>query len=243
MANMYIIQKLPRRIANKYFILRNTISKIQKTAASIGFIKKSLHCNVTPTFAKITGNFINKSARKKSEAILLRSHLSEHYANLRRLAYTQTNITDELIRSSGKILTRLMECAAKESLRIANIEQLRTKNGKLNKLIDNFHKDTFTLSTVPTKNLSSYAIDTKCLNMGLQHSYTDKNKYVKQNIAVEFEHLAISVDKDIPPENKENFHEFLRGYTNKFSQNIYLDKDNTYKSLADIRNNKDFVVL
>ena len=44
-------------------------------------------------------------------------------------------------------------------------------------------------------NLSSEDLDTKPLKYGLHHSFTDKNKYVKRNIAVDLESLAMSLDK------------------------------------------------
>ena len=77
----------------------------------------------------------------------------------------------------------------------------------------------------------------------LQQSFVDKNKFVKRNIAVELEALAINVDEYVIPENKELFHEFLRSHVNKFTQNIYHSKDNTFKSLAEIRKNPDIVIL
>ena len=43
--------------------------------------------------------------------------------------------------------------------------------------------------------------------------------------------------------NKEEFHEFLRGFATKFSENVYRTKDKTYKSLSEFRNNPDIVVL
>ena len=55
--------------------------------------------------------------------------------------------------------------------------------------------------------------------------------------------LAINLDKNVIPEKKELFHEFLRGHVNKFTQNVYHSKDNTFKSLAEIRKNQDIVIL
>lgn len=101
----------------------------------------------------------------------------------------------------------------------------------------------YTKSSVPIKNLSSYVLDTTCLNNGLNHCFIDKNKFVKRNIAVELESLAHIVDSNVPAEVKEDFHEYLRGITNKFAQNIYHTKDNTFKSLKELRNNKDIVIL
>ena len=208
MANAYIIHKLPRRIAKHYFPLRNTISKIQKTSASIGFVKKALYNNVTPTFAKISGCFANEVSKKKSEKILLRSHLSDHYATLRNLTSTLSKLLDELIRVAGTKLTRLFQHIVRDSLRGDNIIQFKTKNGKLHRLTQRNDEVKFVKSTVPVKNLSSFPFNTDCLKMGLQHSFTDKNKYVKRNIAVELEHLAICVDKSISSEDKETFMNF-----------------------------------
>ena len=52
-----------------------------------------------------------------------------------------------------------------------------------------------------------------------------------------------SVQKDILSEDLENFHEYLRKMTNKFTQNICHTKDNTYHDFCHLRNNKDIVLL
>ena len=44
-------------------------------------------------------------------------------------------------------------------------------------------------------------------------------------------------------EDLENFHEYLRKMTNKFTQNIRHTKDNTYHDFCHLRNNKDIVLL
>ena len=55
--------------------------------------------------------------------------------------------------------------------------------------------------------------------------------------------LAEKVDKSVSPENKENFHEFLRKQTDNFSDNALNTKDFTFKSLRSIMNNREIVVL
>ena len=57
------------------------------------------------------------------------------------------------------------------------------------------------------------------------------------------EALAVSLDKSVDTQSKEEFHEFLRGHTSKFAQNVYHSQDNTVKSLKPITNNKNIVVL
>ena len=58
--------------------------------------------------------------------------------------------------------------------------------------------------------------------MDLHHSYVDKNKNVKRNVATEFESLLIILDKYINPSSKENFHEYLRATTNIITKNIMI---------------------
>ena len=117
------------------------------------------------------------------------------------------------------------------------------KNKKLYKLLGNARRIKPNNVSIPIKNLSSYEIDESSLREGLSHSFVDKNKFIKRNIAVEMEHLAICVDVCVNSGVKEDFHEFLRGHTIKFTQNIYHSKDNTVKSIKYIRNNKNIDIL
>ena len=72
---------------------------------------------------------------------------------------------------------------------------------------------------MPVNNLSDYGIDTSSLKYGLNHSFIDKNKSIKRDLAVEFESLVTTIE----------FHEFLRYRTDLLSPNIYHTKDNTFK--------------
>ena len=53
------------------------------------------------------------------------------------------------------------------------------------------------------------------------------------------ESLADSVKDNIDHKNLEHFHEFLRGYTDIFTNNIYATKDYTYHNLQ----NKGIIVV
>ena len=84
------------------------------------------------------------------------------------------------------------------NLRKQNIQQLSTKNKKLL----GFSKNVPTSSTedsynIPIINLSTYDIDTDPLKFGLHHSFIDKNKYIRRNLAVEMESLAEKLDKHV----------------------------------------------
>ena len=56
------------------------------------------------------------------------------------------------------------------------------------------------------------------------------------------ESLAESVKGSIDHKNLEHFHEFLRGYTDIFTNNIYTTKDYTYHNLRGMIQNKNVVV-
>ena len=51
------------------------------------------------------------------------------------------------------------------------------------------------------------------------------------------------VDRNMSADQKEDFHEYVRGATNKFTQNIYRTKDDTFKSLKELKDNKNIVIL
>ena len=57
------------------------------------------------------------------------------------------------------------------------------------------------------------------------------------------ESLADRVKGNIDHKNLEHFHEFLRGYTDIFTNNIYATKDYTYHNLHSTIQNKDIVVV
>ena len=83
---------------------------------------------------------------------------------------------------------------------------------------------------VPVINLFSVQLSDKelsQLSFGLDHSYVDKNKYVKKNLAANFESLAHAVNSEILNEEKEDLHKFLLAYCDIFTKNVYSTKDYT----------------
>ena len=56
------------------------------------------------------------------------------------------------------------------------------------------------------------------------------------------ESLADSVKGNIDRKNLEHFHEFLCGYTDIFTNNIYATKDYTYHNLRGMIENEDIAV-
>ena len=92
-------------------------------------------------------------------------------------------------------------------------------------------------------NLSSQVLDTKPIKYGLHQSFTDKNKFVKRNVAVELEALAARLDHYVQQSDEEAFHQYLRLCTNIIKKKIYPDKDDTFTSLQSLRKNKDIAIL
>ena len=72
--------------------------------------------------------------------------------------------------------------------------------------------------------------------------FTDTNKYIKKNEAVDLTILASILDTQVPHTKKESFHEYLRSARN-ITKNVYSDADNTYYSLSILRNNRNLVLL
>ena len=66
---------------------------------------------------------------------------------------------------------------------------------------------------------------------------------MEKDIPVEFETLCSSIERDISPDDKETFHEFLRSTANTFSRNVYRTKDSTCNLLKPLQRNKDIVLL
>ena len=55
--------------------------------------------------------------------------------------------------------------------------------------------------------------------------------------------MSSKLDPFIKEGSKENFHEYLRSVTNIISNNVYQDKDNTFKLLNRLRKNENIVVI
>ena len=79
--------------------------------------------------------------------------------------------------------------------------------------------------------------------MGLKYSFVDKNKWLKQQLAVNMETVSHSAIKYVENNKVQDFYEFLRAYTDIFTRNIYATKDFTYKNLKNMINNDTLAVV
>ena len=217
--------------------MKSLTSKLQRTASSIAFIEQSLFYGVIPTFAKVKGQFLNERDRWKSSEIILKSQLHKHKKLLSRLIEQHGNYRQI---TNSVLLYKLLSNFVLKTLRKENTFRLSTKNKKLRNLRPK--QSSYNSSKVTIINLSSVQwTDISPLEHALKQCFVDKNKYIKKDIAVEFETLRCSVEKDISPDDEENFHEFLRSATHTFTQKIYRTKDSTYNMLKPFQRNKDIV--
>ena len=203
--------KLPKKIAVFYNNLYWLSVKLHESSSSIGFIKKCLYLNVIPKFATLRGQFLNKNERHAAERNLLILHSTKHVNDLKQLLLKHRKRTDEVKSSTGILLFNMLILNILRTSRAMRISSFKTKNKKLIAL-GNTTKNKINAYDVPVINLSSIQLSDKELNQlsfGLDHSYVDKNKHVKKNLAANFESLTQAVNSEILNEEKEDFHELI----------------------------------
>ena len=235
---------LPQGIAFSYQKLKYLTSKLQRIAASIGFVQQALWNRCTPTFAMVNGNFASEDHRYAAVKSILKANLKEHTLKLRRvnadLSILQTALVSKHRIGAFKLIHRLVS----KSLRQECFDSLCTKNKKLSKLLKSKHEPKH--FSVPIINLSGQVIADATLHYlryGLNHSFIDKNRHVKLNLLSEFELLLNQVSSSIPVCQHEDFKHFLRVHSNLFHQNIFSTSDYTYKVLQKLALDPDLVVL
>ena len=121
---------------------------------------------------------------------------------------------------------------------------IKSKSYKLKRLIG--EKTPPSKFKVPIVNLYSYdlsELERKQLRLGLEYSFVNKSKHLKKSIVANFEIVSPRVSESINHDKLEDFHEFLRAYTDKFTKHIYASKDFTYNDLKNIIKDENVAVL
>ena len=112
--------------------LYNTTSKLHKSASSVGLIKKALHHKVTPKFAQINGQFINKQDQIDAEQKLMLSHLNRHVLTLNELIHKPSQLNNNLLEQVCRFRYKILK---KWLLNILYRERLDSTNIFLNLLL------------------------------------------------------------------------------------------------------------
>jgi len=117
-----------------------------------------------------------------------------------------------------------------KQLRKERHESFITKTKKLYVLIKNLNKLTNHKYKLPIINLSNRILsekEKKELELGLYYCFVNKNRYQRKQLSTNFETITQKVTPNVNQEQKEDFHEFMRGYTDIFIKNIHATKDYT----------------
>ena len=84
-------------------------SKVQRRAASIGFVKKVLHQEVTPKFALAKGQFKTERDQWKCEQKVMLSHLQDHKNTLKSLIKEYSTLLIYMINNNyGKMFCNII---------------------------------------------------------------------------------------------------------------------------------------
>ena len=122
----------------------------------------------------------------------------------------------------------------------------KRKNKKLPNLIRLKKQVVIKHYSLPIINIYKYVLSNKeqqQLELGLKHKFVDKNKNLKSLLAANMERLTERVENYLDNDQVQNFHAFMRAYTEIFTKNIFAIKDYTYRNLQDMVRDKDLVLL
>ena len=153
---------LPQGIAFSYQKLKYLTSKLQRTAASIGFVQKALWNCCTPTFAIVNGNFALEDHRYTAVKSILKANLQEHTLKLCRVNADLSILRTALVSKHGTEAFKLIHRLVSKSLHQERFDSLCTKNKKLSKLLKSRHESMH--FSVPIINLSGQVIADATLN-------------------------------------------------------------------------------
>ena len=153
---------------------------------------------------------INKNDKYKAKKSILLSHLNDHVCSLKSFCKKHYSLYTEFKQLTGKFLYLVIINNINALQYKERLVSIKTKNRKLKRLIQN--NTTVSNQKVPITNLSNYElsdIERKELEMGLEYSFVDKNKRLKQQLAVNMETVSHSATKYVEDNKVEGFHEFL----------------------------------
>ena len=95
--------------------MKKILSKLHKSSSSAAFIKKVLYKNVTPTFAKVKGQFLSGNVKLNVEKDLMKSHLNKHFNDIRDLKLEYNTAKGKLEGEIGWIFEKITSVKQKET--------------------------------------------------------------------------------------------------------------------------------
>ena len=176
----------------------------------------------------------------------MKSHLTKHVQDLYNLSIKYNDLKSLLYLNIGIVFGNTLINIAQKSLSKRLYLSFKTKSQKIVNLIKCKRKPCNTNYFVPIINLSNYNLsnqEKQQLKLGLDYCFFDKNIDVRAFLAANMEYLADNVKGNIYHKSLKYFHEFLRGYTDIFANNIYATKDPNCHNLRGMIQNNDIVVV
>ena len=101
----------------------------------------------------------------------------------------------------------------------------------------------YSTSSINLSHIELTSDEASQFKLDLEYSFIDKNKYIKKNLAANFESLADKATESLESCKCEGFHELLRANVDIFTKNIYETRDNTYKNLKRTINDPNIAVV
>ena len=176
----------------------------------------------------------------------MKSYLTKHVQDLYNLSIKYNDLKLLLYSNIGIVFGNTLINIAQKWLSKRLYLSFKTKSQKIVNLIKRKRKPCNTNYFVPIINLSNYNLsnhEKQQLKLGLDYCFFYKNKDVRTFLVANMEHLADNVKGNIYHKSLKYFHEFLRGYTDIFTNNIYATKDPTCHNLRGMIQNNDIVVV
>ena len=128
------------RVATYHNKLKKTISKLNKSSASVAFFKKVLYNNITPTFVKIKGELLNAKSKSNAEKDLMRGHINKQYNDIRFFRLDYCELKEKLQLLVGNSFISILLQSIEKSLHKKRLESSKTKNNKITMLMKNKKK-------------------------------------------------------------------------------------------------------
>ena len=129
-----------------------------------------------------------------------------------------------LLSEIGHVFGKASILSITKSLAKYRYLSFKTKNKKVISLISSLKQVVIKHYSVPIINILKYVLSNKeerQLKYNLNHSFVDKNKNAKKLLAPNMDRITERVKNYLDQDPVDNFHKFMRAYTDIFTNNIF----------------------
>ena len=105
--------------------------KLRNTILKCSFYLKALYNNITPTFVKIQGQFLNTNTKSNAEKDLMRGYINKHQNDIRLLRLDCCELKEKLQLLVGNSFASILLKSIEKSLYKERLESFKTKIKKI----------------------------------------------------------------------------------------------------------------